>query len=165
MEGGVYLFAMQHFSQHFSPARLCLCSAHTWACPIVVVSCFCHGDFVRSPPPHCPWGGICELTIRCSWPLSMPPLCQWTHRFEKRIMAPLVSGLSLRNNNHAPPPKIFSPNNTKIAFLCRVSWLYNVYAGHITFLCSYGGMRGSLKRSARAVQLFGRLAVLETHTL
>ena len=25
--------------------------------------------------------------------------------------------------------------------------------------------RGSLKRSARAVQLFGRLAVLETHTL
>ena len=27
------------------------------------------------------------------------------------------------------------------------------------------GQRGSLKRSARAVQLFGRLAVLETHTL
>ena len=26
-------------------------------------------------------------------------------------------------------------------------------------------IRGSLKRSARAVQLFGRLAVLETHTL
>ena len=26
-------------------------------------------------------------------------------------------------------------------------------------------LRGSLKRSARAVQLFGRLAVLETHTL
>ena len=26
-------------------------------------------------------------------------------------------------------------------------------------------VRGSLKRSARAVQLFGRLAVLETHTL
>ena len=25
-------------------------------------------------------------------------------------------------------------------------------------------LRGSLKRSARAVQLFGRLAVLETHT-
>ena len=28
-----------------------------------------------------------------------------------------------------------------------------------------GSFRGSLKRSARAVQLFGRLAVLETHTL
>ena len=27
------------------------------------------------------------------------------------------------------------------------------------------GLWGSLKRSARAVQLFGRLAVLETHTL
>ena len=27
------------------------------------------------------------------------------------------------------------------------------------------GVRGRLKRSARAVQLFGRLAVLETHTL
>ena len=26
-------------------------------------------------------------------------------------------------------------------------------------------VRGSLKRSARALQLFGRLAVLETHTL
>ena len=26
-------------------------------------------------------------------------------------------------------------------------------------------LRGRLKRSARAVQLFGRLAVLETHTL
>ena len=30
---------------------------------------------------------------------------------------------------------------------------------------SWGGPRGSLKRSARVVQLFGRLAVLETHIL
>ena len=29
----------------------------------------------------------------------------------------------------------------------------------------FGDFRGRLKRSARALQLFGRLAVLETHTL
>ena len=29
----------------------------------------------------------------------------------------------------------------------------------------FRNLRGSLKRSVRAVQLFGRLAVLETHTL
>ena len=32
-------------------------------------------------------------------------------------------------------------------------------------LPSFSSLRGSLKRSARAVQLFGRLAVLETHIL
>ena len=31
-------------------------------------------------------------------------------------------------------------------------------------VCSESVLRGRLKRSARAVQLFGRLAVLETHT-
>ena len=31
--------------------------------------------------------------------------------------------------------------------------------------CVYGNLRGRLKRSARTVQLFGRLAVLETHAL
>ena len=39
----------------------------------------------------------------------------------------------------------------------------------ISLISKLGAMmvliRGSLKRSARAVQLFGRLAVLETHTL
>ena len=48
------------------------------------------------------------------------------------------------------------------ALLGRIwGWLWSA--------CGAGGwcvnLRGRLKRSARAVQLFGRLAVLETHTL
>ena len=37
--------------------------------------------------------------------------------------------------------------------------------GQQTCLCRTATLWGRLKRSARAVQLFGRLAVLETHTL
>ena len=47
--------------------------------------------------------------------------------------------------------------------------VHGFYRAHIEHLFArlwhWGIVRGSLKRSARAVQLFGRLAVLETHTL
>ena len=44
--------------------------------------------------------------------------------------------------------------------------MFMVSIGHVLSTCLHAcGTGGSLKRSARAVQLFGRLAVLETHAL
>ena len=58
----------------------------------------------------------------------------------------------------APTDVIWSPNWTDVSTASEVD--ISVQPCTDTF-----ELGGSLKRSARAVQLFGRLAVLETHTL
>ena len=50
-------------------------------------------------------------------------------------------------------------------FTC-VSGCHKLWPGsHLAHMGNNNGLWGRLKRSARAVQLFGRLAVLETHAL
>ena len=49
--------------------------------------------------------------------------------------------------------------------LCVFAYIYDKFANIRVNFVRNSCLWGTLKRSARAVQLFGRLAVLETHTL
>ena len=77
------------------------------------------------------------------------------------------------------PPRKMRERMRQMCVLCRQKCstitVYGEYQEHYcdkyidvgnnSFISQDMMDRGSLKRSARAVQLFGRLAVLETHTL
>ena len=60
----------------------------------------------------------------------------------------------------APPLEVF-PTPLKEASLAFLISLHTTYVAMLAARI----LRGRLKRSARAVQLFGRLAVVESHTL
>ena len=77
----------------------------------------------------------------------------WIKRVPLRCLSIFPHGFGHTIQHVAVP--LFPPDHIKMATAIHVLDLLNLILE----------LRGRLKRSARAVQLFGRLAVLETHTL
>ena len=65
--------------------------------------------------------------------------------------------------DHLPTGLLF-PGGTSTALECLRKLVCDTPRAHITWP-PWNRFRGSLKRSARTVQLIGRVAVLKTHTL
>ena len=99
---------------------------------------------------------ICSLTTTY---YGAPSSCQGVSKVQHFFI--LEGNVRHDMIKHAPPPPCWCLSvNTGCRHINKYPSLIVAYHWH-----GLVPQRGSLKRSARAVQLFGRLAVLEAHTL
>ena len=85
-----------------------------------------------------------------------PPSLVRGSMHEEKVIAGLALINTQRPQDPPPiPPKTWHLGTKVVGIFHKSAFLHNIYV-------AFGG---SLQRSAHAVQLFGHLAVLETHTL